>query len=394
MHKFFKKNIKSRIEQFGFSVPFITCQQSFVLDFLRVVALMLVVNAHLLQIFIYPYWNPTESLEEWQFLLYILRYSGQFGVMIFFSLSGFLIYYSIINNINKNKVFDCKEYFLLRFFRIYPPLIFSIFILMVIHYLLYSIDISSSDDFTKGDEIYVAREDLTLSWKNILGSSLLINDMFSGFYSPVLNGPLWSIAYEFWFYMAALVFTWVIFKSYFFAYAFLVIIFYSSWEYVEWWCYGWSVWFVAFAMTHIETNYSKHVSTTIGFAGSVLFLFIWLYFYNNRVDTWYEYRSYYPLGIIFSFLLPVMLNRCGKICKFLNLYKIVSKISGCSYTIYLLHFPVFMIFFVLTNLIVDDWLERLLVMVFALLFCFSISYIIACYLEDKKLIKHLVSKVR
>ena len=105
---------------------------------------------------------------------------GQEAVILFFLLSGFVIQYSFF--FSKDKSFGI--FFTKRFLRIYIPLI-AVFIL---NYLIFIIDYSS----------------IPVSGWLLAGNLLMLQDVFK---PNVICGcflgnlPLWSLSYEWWFYM-------------------------------------------------------------------------------------------------------------------------------------------------------------------------------------------------
>ncbi len=112
----------------------------------------------------------------------ILKF-GQEAVILFFLLSGFVIQYSFTHA--KDKRFP--TYFMKRFTRIYIPLIF----VFVLSYILLSLQ----------EGIWVDPH-----WKNLLLNFLMLQDIPS--LKPAViaepymnNAPLWSLSYEWWFYM-------------------------------------------------------------------------------------------------------------------------------------------------------------------------------------------------
>ena len=113
---------------------------------------------------------------------YIFRF-GQEAVILFFFLSGFVIHYSYSNS--KNKSF--KWFFFKRFFRIYIPLI----IVFTVNFLIFYLQNSHLPKF---------------AWVNLLGNFFMIQDDSwikpNVICTPFLgNTPLWSLSYEWWFYM-------------------------------------------------------------------------------------------------------------------------------------------------------------------------------------------------
>jgi peptidoglycan/LPS O-acetylase OafA/YrhL len=113
----------------------------------------------------------------------ILFRFGSEAVIMFFILSGFVIKYSWEKSTDKS----FKNYFLRRFTRIYIPLLF----IFLLAYFIKS--------YTEGG---LADPD----WKTLLGNVFMLQDVISlkpnvisGVYMG--NGVLWSLSYEWWFYM-------------------------------------------------------------------------------------------------------------------------------------------------------------------------------------------------
>lgn len=108
---------------------------------------------------------------------------GSEAVIVFFVLSGFVINYSF----KKSKDKSFKQYFIRRFVRLYIPLIF----IFLLGYL-----IKSYSEGTLADP----------EWNNLFGNLFMLQDVISqkpNVISPTYmgNGVLWSLSYEWWFYM-------------------------------------------------------------------------------------------------------------------------------------------------------------------------------------------------
>lgn len=108
---------------------------------------------------------------------------GQEAVILFFILSGFVISYSFEKA--KDKRFSL--FFTKRFIRIYFPLL----IVFILHYLMLS--------YQKGQWVFV-------QWKHLFGNLAMLQDNYhtkpNVITGPFLdNDPLWSLSYEWWFYM-------------------------------------------------------------------------------------------------------------------------------------------------------------------------------------------------
>lgn len=108
---------------------------------------------------------------------------GPEAVIVFFILSGFVIKYSFSRSRNKS----FKYYFTRRFIRLYLPLI-------LIFLLGYSIKSYSQGTFINPE------------WTTLLGNLFMLQDVISLKPNVISatymgNGVLWSLSYEWWFYM-------------------------------------------------------------------------------------------------------------------------------------------------------------------------------------------------
>lgn len=109
---------------------------------------------------------------------------GQAAVMLFFLLSGFVIYYSA--RPDSQQVFRFRPYFIRRFRRIYPPFVLTLAVTYALH------------SFAEGRLIRI--EPI-----HLIGNLLLQQDYGKpgNWVGPFLsNSPLWSLSYEWFFYMA------------------------------------------------------------------------------------------------------------------------------------------------------------------------------------------------
>ena len=154
---------------------YLTKSTSLIFDSLRLAAALTVAYFHC-----YLLWFPTNTN-----FLKIFSELAHFSVIIFFVLSGYLIGYTTTTN-NRG----LKKYFIARFSRLYSVLIPVLFIMFGIEQLIGYLDHSSLLDLSRG-----------MSFPRYIISGLFLNEIWFFSAAPALNAPLWSLSFEFWFYI-------------------------------------------------------------------------------------------------------------------------------------------------------------------------------------------------
>nr|WP_276562917.1 acyltransferase [Paenibacillus anseongense] len=155
------------------------------MDFLRGLAAILVLMEHLgSRLFLgYGYLqNPSAIIK----LLYLLNLLGGPSVIVFFVLSGLFISRSVFKSIVDNN-WSWKTYLVNRLSRLYVVLIPALCLTIIA-------DNVASDFFD-----YNRYMDSYTNIKEFIGNLFYLQNIFVGSYGS--NGPLWSLSYEFWYYM-------------------------------------------------------------------------------------------------------------------------------------------------------------------------------------------------
>ncbi|MGB3692283.1 MAG: acyltransferase [Spirulinaceae cyanobacterium] len=149
------------------------------LDALRGFASIYIVLHHLVANFV----NSTKGTSSLLKTLKLVFSFGQEFVIIFFLISGCVIYLSTI----RNSQINFSTYFFKRFRRIYPPVVVAILLSILIVIL--------NGKIARGIDL-----------RQLMGNLLMLQD--TGFTKPgvwcepfVNNYPLWSLSYQWWFYM-------------------------------------------------------------------------------------------------------------------------------------------------------------------------------------------------
>lgn len=158
---------------------------SIYLDFVRGVAAILVLMEHLgSRLFLgYGYLqNPSAIIK----LLYLLNLLGGPSVIVFFVLSGLFISRTVLKSIVDNK-WSWKSYLVNRLSRLYVVLIPALFLTLITDMLA-----SHFFDYNRYSDNYT-------NIKEFFGNLFYLQNIYVGSYGS--NGPLWSLGYEFWYYM-------------------------------------------------------------------------------------------------------------------------------------------------------------------------------------------------
>jgi peptidoglycan/LPS O-acetylase OafA/YrhL len=364
-------------------------EQSTFLDFVRGLAALLVLFAHAQQIMINPYWYPHKVLDDNIFRL-LYSHIGAFGVMLFFVLSGFLIFFSMRNNIlnGGTNSFDVKRFARSRLNRLWPPLIISLVLAASIYFLLAILGLTEAENFSTGQEMYLARKSVQFNSVDMFGSLFFLNTIIPAVHSPSINGPLWSLAHELWFYVIA----GLCLASFYRKTWCLLLIPAALFLYFNaniFWFYGFISWCFGGYSAWCFINYEKRQVKVINYLALLISASLWVYMLVQAFDnSFYNFRQKFMFGILIASLLPIVLTKINILTWLIKrpLYNAISSVSKYAYTLYLLHFPIFIFAFVMVNKIADG--NILLMMVFALLtaiFTLKLSKSIGLNIENRRL---------
>jgi len=330
--------------------------ESVLFDSLRGGAALLVLLAHTQQILINPTWMPFSLSGRSHYGWYIYSQLGALGVMVFFVLSGYLIACSIKANIDDSAsaAFDWKRYFKARFNRLMPPLAMSQLLILGIFLFLYLSGIALPEFYSTGSELYVAREKIDFKLLDYLGSWLFLNTLFFDVQSPAVNGPLWSVAQEFWFYAIAGFFVLGFSKRWGFALA-AATVFIIAIQDNKYFFYGLAVWLSGAAVAVLNKKNREHLRKhrIAAFPLAILLAALWLYMIQFNDDGQVRAKHSYIFGIFFAVLLFVMTNSEKlEVLTKSRLVTCIASVAGYSYTLYLIHFPLLLTIFYISNTII------------------------------------------
>lgn len=168
----------------------------FVFDILRGISALLVCANHLRSALFTSYGSLTSS-NIFDRLFYFATSLGHQSVIVFFVISGFLIGGAIIKNKDN---FKTGSYSINRLTRLYTVLVPALLLTAIVDYFL-----SSSHPEALG-RYYVqwssgpTVENYSSSLLTFIGNFFFLQNIFVSTFGT--NSPLWSLSYEFWYYVA------------------------------------------------------------------------------------------------------------------------------------------------------------------------------------------------
>ncbi|MDE1010387.1 MAG: acyltransferase family protein, partial [Paraburkholderia fungorum] len=161
-------------------------------DLARRMTSLAVLLTHVFQVF----WRRFFTIDDPY--RYAASTIARHSVLIFFLLSGYLIALSIFGNRERHSRFDVAEYATTRAARIWPPLLGSVFVVLICYALITYLHLpGGSTPYGVAGDQSVAREVFTVSYAEIISSLLLLGGLGTA------NAPLWSLYFEAWLYVAA-----------------------------------------------------------------------------------------------------------------------------------------------------------------------------------------------
>ena len=144
--------------------------------------------------------------EQYNFVEKLLMYFlsafryGHEAVLLFFVLSGFVIHlrYSKMLVLNNQSDFDLSDYFIRRIKRILPPLLLAISLTFVLDSIGLWLQLPI---YTQSTLYATINANVTAEHgiSTLFGNLLFVMKFYVTPFGT--NGPLWSLAYEWWFYM-------------------------------------------------------------------------------------------------------------------------------------------------------------------------------------------------
>ena len=294
---------------------------------------------------------------------------GQEAVILFFLLSGFVIYTSVY----RKPDISFSYYFIRRFRRIYFPFIIAILLSCFLAIL--------NEKFLQ-----------EFSWYELMGNLLMLQDFSAKpgvIVKPFLsNYPLWSLSYEWWFYMLFF----VLFKTAFFhnnyrIYCIFSISFISYFIYIIypnpmalylayfiiWWC-GLEAAEIYLRTKRFTLRAVKPILICL-FLMSIISLIPVIFSGKIRLG-YYPFLNFRHFSIAFMAILFGLIWYQYKLRYFDTILGIFFKVAPISYGLYIFHYPI-LNQLNLSRYFTNIWLDYLVK--FILIFC--LAYVVEIKLQ-------------
>ena len=361
------------------------------IDSIRGLAALLVFLGHLRNVFFKNY----DEIDSNIFIdvFYFFTSLGHVAVLFFFVISGFVITNLIFNRpIN----FSLAEYIYSRIMRLWvvlvPSIIFSIFVFMYLK--------SYSEGIIDGDLRYIINSgpsinDAEISIYLILGNIFFLQEILVETFS--INAPLWSLSYEFWYYILFPVILIFLNKienlnklphRFIFLILFILIIEFLPIQIILYfliWLFG----SLIYVLRNLQIRYIK-----INFLLSLIVLVLTISVFKFKFLNLNKFIEELFIIISFSYFVLIFLKLKSKI--FIN--KFFKKLSDISYSLYLFHFPIVLLLssFIGSNTLDPNIFNLLLFFIVAIMIIFVV-YIFWFLFERntaliKKMLKNIIKK--
>tara|TARA_B100001093_G_scaffold496809_1_gene542959 strand:+ start:4377 stop:5468 length:1092 start_codon:yes stop_codon:yes gene_type:complete len=341
----------------------------YLLDFARGIAALCVVIWHYNHFYYLQGINLPDnfikSQQPFYKVLWLFYENGNNAVLFFFCLSGFIFFWLYLKNIKENRI-SSKEFFLLRFSRLYPLHFLTLLFVAIFQYLFL---------YLNGNFIVYPFNDL----KHFILNIFLISHWgFQDGWS--FNAPIWSVSMEFFVYCFFFILAkiklgklWHIVIILLLAY--LISKFSLNFGIVIFFFFIGGGSFLIYEKINTEYKYLINNFYTIFFLFLTIFIIIFLFNFFTLKNKVYEIGY---LGLIFSLLiLTLAFLQNIKI----NLGKKISMIGDLTYSIYLIHFPLQLTIIGTLQYIGYEFnLEKKFFIIFFILLLF-ISYLTYNYFE-------------
>ena len=361
----------------------LTSGQSLFLDFTRFIAAQVVVVAHLLEWLYLPYVNSDHSAPnyyDWSdYFINKSEIMGAYAVSVFFVLSGFLISKSIFKS-HYTTGFSLGEYILNRIARLLPTLLIAIAVSLLVYCIISIFDLFGHRSYILPDlSATFPRASADIKISTTVATTLFLNGMIGvpgiNLGTINMNGPLWSLSHEFWFYICAGLMAHGFFNKK--NWAIILSISFILWQIVFGnfiWVAGLFIWGLGAINPQIKL---LNKSFIIGFLMFLLSLFILNKNYSLGLTLANKLLCGVSAFLLVSWGLSAFSEKNTRV-------PIIKKAASYSFTLYAIHWPLIVLFVGFFGPRFNTWSMPQKTLSYLLLFLGIniIAYIISKWSED------------
>ena len=349
------------------------------LDLIRGAAAMEVFLGHLRTLVFKNYWVGGHGIIK--NLFYFLTGFSHEAVVIFFVLSGFFISDAILRSKEKGS-FSFLNYGIDRLSRLWIVLIPGLFLTLLIDFV--GLHYFGSTPAYLGTIQYTGNINVLdrFTLVNFIGNIFFLQTIYVSAFGS--NSPLWSLSYEFWYYI---LFPLILFlfwkesglKKIFVVLLLTVIVLFIKTQVALYF----SIWLIGTALVYIKRNFrepSRLVRNLVLVPGLILF---GLYMYKVRTGGPSDFSKDFTIGLLTAVLCywGIYSGLKNKILK-----RIMAFFSGLSYSLYVIHLPLCIFLCSLFSIIQKDWgLKGIAEYLFIALLVFGMAIVFWYYFESRYL---------
>lgn len=307
---------------------------------------------------------PNRMIQDW---MIIIGPVAHIAVLLFFFLSGFVIFYSIENRFKTEKkiILIFYNYLHARFIRIYPPL-FGLIVILILLKSIIKLNYS------------ILPEEFMFSIEDLFSYSLMLKVSLGK-----INAPLWTLILEWWLYIIGFIVycMLIVKKSQKIICALLIItmITFITIKINDHFIVYFIIWIIGAMFYYVKIFEFRKLLFIFS-----TFCFTYTFIYKNILFNGLDIskQPYLQILTIFSLIGILFIFKRNKI---------LALISSFSYSIYIIHYP----FFIFIKLIflksgINKWSELIFIDTLIIL----ISFVFSKFFEDKKKMLKITNHIK